>query len=783
MGSVIRLGGTLVIVTVFLIMAFLVAEVLPLFSEAQLERRSSHRINLQTDVVAIASDDFGELPALILKDGRVAFVDTVHREGHVNRGIFAEDYPHDSITPTVVEFSRRNATMLTGTDSGEVAAIKIGYETVHSGTATGTGPSTSTSAGTSTSSSSNMRTGGRVVQPKVSATSLWRIGDPALPVTHIGFGDSGRRQLFVVAQGQHGRRALRAAYVDEPQTLLAAGKPSLTRRFELDHFLLDDQVRQILVPFESDAFIVLWESGVVTYYTLDTDGEFSLSQRFSPLANAGGNHAAVSGEPAAPTAGESHAPTVMEFVRGDYSIVFGNDQGAVETYGLFRDAEQTARRWDLSQAFEDLPGPIRSISQNGRNKVFLVATPHELALKMNTTGTERGRLMPEYTVASAAFSPSYSTMLALDTDNILHLYTIDDPHPQASLRTYFSRIRYEGQSSPEYYWQSSGGTNDFEPKLSMVPLIFGTLKGTLYAMLFSLPIALLAAVYTSQFLKPAARSVVKPAMEMMASVPSVVLGFLGALWLAPLLSNSVPSIIMMTVFTIVGVVAVGVFARTRLSTGIARYRGLEFALLLPVFAICGWAGWWTGGQLEELLFRVVDTNTGAVVGNFRLWITNVVGIDFEQRNQLVVGFAMGFAVIPVIYTIAEDALSNVPQTLRAGSLALGASRWQTAVKVVVPTAAAGIFSAVMIGLGRAVGETMIVVMATGNVPTTDLNIFTGMRTLSANIAVELPEATHRGTLYRSLFLGALLLFGFTFILNTIAELFRQRLRDRYRAME
>jgi phosphate transport system permease protein len=145
----------------------------------------------------------------------------------------------------------------------------------------------------------------------------------------------------------------------------------------------------------------------------------------------------------------------------------------------------------------------------------------------------------------------------------------------------------------------------------------------------------------------------------------------------------------------------------------------------------------------------------------------------------VVGFAMGFAVIPIIYTICEDAFSNVPQHLVSGSLALGATRWQTALRVVMPTASPGVFSAIMIGFGRAVGETMIVLMATGNTPVMDFSAFSGFRALSANIAVEIPEAPEGGTLYRILFLGALLLFVLTFLVNTAAELVRQRLRERY----
>jgi phosphate transport system permease protein len=188
-----------------------------------------------------------------------------------------------------------------------------------------------------------------------------------------------------------------------------------------------------------------------------------------------------------------------------------------------------------------------------------------------------------------------------------------------------------------------------------------------------------------------------------------------------------------------------------------------------------------GPAVERLLFTVRDAS-GAEVADFRRWWSATTGGSYEQRNSLVVGFMIGFAVIPIIFTITDDALSNVPKALRSGSLALGASRWQTAMRVVVPTASAGIFSAVMIGLGRAIGETMIVVMATGNTGVMDLNLFNGMRTLSANIAVELPEAAKDGTLYRALFLGAMLLFVMTFLINTIAEVLRQRLREKYKTV-
>jgi phosphate transport system permease protein len=200
--------------------------------------------------------------------------------------------------------------------------------------------------------------------------------------------------------------------------------------------------------------------------------------------------------------------------------------------------------------------------------------------------------------------------------------------------------------------------------------------------------------------------------------------------------------------------------------------GTEILAIVPLLVLAGFAAVWAGPRVEAWLFA----------GDARSWIGSALGLTYDQRNCLVVGLAMGFAVIPIIFTISEDAFSSVPASLTAASLALGASRWQTAVRVVLPTASPGVFSAIMVGFGRAVGETMIVLMATGNTPVMDWSIFNGIRTLSANIAVEIPEAPHGGSLYRTLFLAAALLFVMTFIVNTVAEVIRQRLRERYKAV-
>jgi phosphate transport system permease protein len=200
--------------------------------------------------------------------------------------------------------------------------------------------------------------------------------------------------------------------------------------------------------------------------------------------------------------------------------------------------------------------------------------------------------------------------------------------------------------------------------------------------------------------------------------------------------------------------------------------GWEALALVPVVIFAIWANFMLGHALEVTFFE----------GSVTHWLNVNYGIGYDQRNSLVVAIAIGFAVIPTIFSISEDAVFSVPRHLTMGSLALGATPWQTAIKVVLLTASPGIFSGIMIGMGRAVGETMIVLMATGNTPIMDLSLFQGLRALSANIAVEMPESEVGSSHYRVLFLAAMVLFMVTFIVNTMAELVRQRLRKKYSSL-
>ena len=178
---------------------------------------------------------------------------------------------------------------------------------------------------------------------------------------------------------------------------------------------------------------------------------------------------------------------------------------------------------------------------------------------------------------------------------------LKDPHPEAGWKAFFGKVWYEGASQPRYEWQSTGGSDEFEPKLSLVPLIFGTLKGTLWAMVMAVPIALLAAIYTGHFLRPEIKRVVKPAMEIMASLPSVVLGFLAALWLAPILEKRVVSFFLVCL----GVPAIAlltglVWSRLPVLTRSRIKRGHEWIAFLPLMLVTGVILWKIGPVVESL---------------------------------------------------------------------------------------------------------------------------------------------------------------------------------------
>lgn len=468
------------------------------------------------------------------------------------------------------------------------------------------------------------------------------------------------------------------------------------------------------------------------------------------------------------------AITAMTMLLGGISVLAGDADGVVSQLFPVR-GEDNRFHLRLIRQFEGSGSPVAHILSEQRRKGFVALdTAQHISVYHSTAGQrvlyeDLGGLQPRM----IALAPRSNGLLIEGAGGSLQMMELDNEHPEVSFASIWSKVWYENYEEPQYVWQSSASTNEFEPKFSLTPLVFGTIKASVYAMLFAIPLALMGAAYTAYFMSPQLRKWVKPGIEIMAALPTVILGFLAGLWFAPWLEENLASVFMMFLLMPPGLF---LFAwgwhKLSLSDRLGIPAGWEPVLLVP--ALLG-LGWLSGG--------LADPVQGAFfAGDLREWLSNTAGISYDQRNAMVVGAAMGFAVIPTIFSIAEDAVFGVPKALSNGSLALGATPWQTLVFVVLPTASPGIFSALMIGLGRAVGETMIVLMATGNTPVMDWNLFEGMRTLAANIAVEMPESEVNSSHYRILFLAGLVLFLFTFVVNTAAELIRQRLREKYSSL-
>ncbi|MCA1933622.1 MAG: ABC transporter permease subunit [Calditerrivibrio sp.] len=550
--------------------------------------------------------------------------------------------------------------------------------------------------------------------------------------------------------------------------------------------------------------------------------------------------------------------TYLDFLIGRNTILVGDDKGNLTTWwsvesSLSKNNFQLTNIHTFSSGDET---PVRFIYPSKRDKSFLVLNEsNTISLYHMTSGKKLFQTKLEGINSQIGLMNQKNNKIFVIGKKNIAIFDINIPHPEVTFKSIFGKVQYELTNKPEHVWQSSSGSDDFEPKFGLMPLIFGTIKGTIIAMIFAVPIAIMGAIYTSEFAHKRYRNSIKSTIEVMASLPSVVLGFIAALIVSPFVENIVLGLIFCIIMIPFSLIFMGHLSQLlpkNTLNAMDRYRLLGIAIIGIPFGI--FLGMKTSVIAEKLFFygdfklwlhthsyspiggwalillpagifvtmfiyrkflydfyiSILDGKSYTICGLieiikfFILTIASVfvsflfaailtkIGIDlrfglpviesimstYVQRNALIVGFIMGFAVIPIIYTVSEDALNAVPEHLRSASLATGATQWQTVVNIILPVAMSGIFSAVMIGFGRAIGETMIVLMAAGNTPIMDMNIFSGFRTLSANIAVELPEAVIGSTHYRILYLAALVLFVMTFIINTIAELVRIRYRKR-----
>ena len=723
--ALVSAAGFGVVISLALIFVFLFVEVMPLLRNASMGEPVSFAVpGSDAETVYLASERYQEAAVRFARDGTVSFFDPTNGRPLLQRVISFEN-------ADVTSFGSgepRTGLVAYGLSNGRAAVLRHEYQV-------------------------SFPDDVRLVSPRLSFPldqSLVEIDDQAQALDVIAI-QQGATGIGIAAATSDGRLLL-TRYASR-RSFLTGETEFVRSSYELPpppaaptRILLDITMRILLV---GDA------QGFLHYYDISQPDQARLMDSRRVLDSVGAS------------------VTAMDYLLGTVSVIVGGSDGSVAQYFLVRDENNIGRITQIRK-FRSHQGAITSIFPEFSRKGFVVGDASGgLGLHYGTSASTLFiRNVSSNAVTNASVAPRNDALMWTDGSGQVHHASLWNRHPESSFSALWNRVWYEGRAQTEYVWQSSSATDEFEPKFSLVPLSVGTLKAAFYAMLFAMPLAIFGAIYTAYFMSPKMRGLVKPTIEVMEALPTVILGFLAGLWLAPFVESHLPAtfsiFILLPLFMLV---FAWLWSKAPKRLRFLIPPGWEAALLVPVILLTAWFAISMSPLVEVWFFD----------GSMRQWFTDV-GITYDQRNALVVGIAMGFAVIPTIFSIAEDAVFNVPRHLTQGSLALGATPWQTVIGVVILTASPGIFSAVMIGFGRAVGETMIVLMATGNSPVVNFNIFEGMRTLSANIAVEMPEAAVGGTHYRLLFLAALVLFGFTFILNTIAEVVRQRLRAKYSSL-
>lgn len=721
----IALGGLSVIVAITLIFFYLLYEVMPLFKSASIEQESSFELpeSVRADkILTMFTEEQNEIAALLTESGKLLFINAQN-----GQPVSEQQLPlMDAAISSIKVKTPGDDTLLLGLNNGQALAVATTFKVDFD--------------------AQGQRLG---VKPQV--TQLFN-GKPLQL-------DSQQRPLHYITQQTAPDGVLLAGLVDKGEVVMVL----LRQRSNFITGEVQETLEPIVFPSTSLYQRVLIAPDHHYIYALRSSGHLDVYDS-RDLQNIQLSHTLALVKP-------GQQVTQMIFQLAQQSLLIGDSQGQITQYFMVRD-EHNQQQLTKIRTLKLADAPIKVLEAEQRRKGFVAVDSHGRVGLFNTTAEKTAIDQPllDAEPLLAALAPRASMLLMQDAQGVFHRYAIDNPHPETSLKSLWGKVWYEGYSEPQYTWQSSSASNEFEPKFSLTPLAFGTLKAAFYAMLLSVPLAVCGAMYTAYFMAPAVRRKIKPVIELMEALPTVILGFFAGLFLAPFMETHLPGVFAVLLIIPLGIVTFA-FAWAQLPDRIRDLipEGWHVVVLVPLVVLLGWLSFSLSQPLELWFFN----------GDMRNWLSNDLGIDFDQRNAMVVGFAMGFAVIPTIYSIAEDALFGVPKSLSHGSLALGATPWQTLVRVVLPTASPGIFSAVMIGMGRAVGETMIVLMATGNTPVMNANIFEGMRTLAANIAVEMGESALGSSHYRILFLAALVLFLFTFVVNTLADLVRQRLRNKY----
>jgi phosphate transport system permease protein len=586
----IAVGGIAVIGAILLIFLYLLYEVVPLFQSAKIKPLTEYQLQADKPSIYLAVEEQNKLALRLLPNGQVQYID-------LDSGKTAYDLklplPEGSKITSFALNSDESRLFAVGLDTGEVFVAKHNYKITY--------PEDK-----------------KLITPELE----YPYGEDAIsvadaPILNLGLRDSEEALTLVAAteQGLIGKQLVKEEdfimeTIEIVQKDLSLPNLTIAQNFTPKHLLLDVDARFLFVQTARDSFASI---------DLHTQ-TVSYEKQSAPIAD-------------------------MQMLLGDISLLIALNDGRISQWFAVRDNGEVHVK-EIRDFKSDLLKPAKGIeltSEQRRKGFASITQSGDLTLYHATAQTDvlNAKLLDKGLVDQMALSPRADRLVIETDDGRLLVFDVKNKHPEVSFYSLWQQVWYESYDEPKYVWQSSSSSNDFEPKMSLTPLSFGTLKAAFYAMILAAPMAILGAIYTAYFMTPVMRRKIKPLIELMEALPTVILGFLAGLWLAPFMEEYLAAIFSILLVLPLGVVAFG-YAMSRLPMRLQNSinQGWHGFLLIPVILLLISFCIMISPLLEQWFFN----------GNMRLWLSNDLGIPFDQRNALVVGLAMGFAVIPTIFS-------------------------------------------------------------------------------------------------------------------------------------
>ncbi|MCF6299463.1 MAG: phosphate ABC transporter permease, partial [Thiomicrorhabdus sp.] len=591
----ISFGGISVIAAVLLIMFFLVYVVTPLFSSASIEEHSVFKTpgSAQDKTLYYGIDEYkesavrftesGQLIGFSLENGLVLSEDSLPLSGEkITAFSIIDEAKH------ILGF---------GLSDGTLLIAQYGYEVTYPNDV-------------------------KTITPKIK----YPFGEESIELGTLAIDKLALRlsedTLVVAYQEQESNEIsvksylVESSFLDDSLTLSEEGGSSFEQQVDVEHLLLDGNMRNLYL---------ISKEGVAAYYDLSDVDAPELVQHVNLLS-------------------KDDAISTIRFLLGDYSLMIGTKQGVVYQWFPVRNAENVFQLQQIRQ-FKVSDHPVTMIAiEHARRGFATIDQAGQFDLFHSTSERHLdGFEVDEKGLSFVSIMPRANGVLLETKSGEIVTYNVENEYADVSFKSLWGKVWYEGYDEPGYTWQSSSASSDFEPKMSLTPLTFGTIKAAIYSMLFAVPIAILAAIYTAFFMDSKTRQWIKPSVELIEALPTVILGFLAGLWLAPMMEANLSGFFAVLIVVPIGILLFG-FSWSKLPKSIRHLvpEGKRTLLMIPVVFLLGYFAMSMDRPLENTFFN----------GDMRHWLTYSAGIDFDQRNAMVIGFAIGFSLIPTIFLVA-----------------------------------------------------------------------------------------------------------------------------------